>query len=111
MNIRKVTLVSRCPVQSQSVWRILPEIYAARRQPLQPDHIQSRQLVPCQTESLHTSELLQDGRDAAETVEGQAEVGETLQRAELLGEGAQKVTVQEESLQAEHKQQDFHLRP
>lgn len=48
----------------------LPEIYVVSRQPLQSGHIQDRELVPCQTESLHASELLQDGGDAAEAVEG-----------------------------------------
>lgn len=55
---------------SESVWIILPEINVARRQPLQSGHIQDRELVPCQTESLHASEPLQDAGDAAKTVEG-----------------------------------------
>lgn len=74
----------------------------ASRQPLQSGYIQDRELVPCQTESLHASELLQDGGHAAETVEGQAEVGQALQRAQLHGQRIQKVTIQEKSLQAGH---------
>jgi len=58
------------PRMSQLVWIFLPEIYVASRQPLQPSQIQDRELVPCQTQSLHAPELLQDGGDAAETVEG-----------------------------------------
>lgn len=85
-----------------SAWICLPEIYVTRRQPLQSGYIQDRELVPCQTESLHASELLQDGGDAAEAVEGQAEVGQALQRAQLHGQRAQEVTVQEKSLQAGH---------
>lgn len=49
----------------------LPEIYVASRQPLQSGYIQNRELVPCQTEPLHASELLQDRGDTAETVERQ----------------------------------------
>lgn len=74
----------------------------ASRQPLQSSHIQDRELVPCQAESLQSPELLQDGGDAAETVEGQAEVGQALQRAQLHGQRTQKVTIQEKSLQAGH---------
>lgn len=87
---------------SESVWICLPEVYVASRQPLQPSYIQDRELVPCQTESLHASELLQDGGDATETVEGQAEVGQALQRAQLHRQKTQKVTIQEKSLQAGH---------
>lgn len=36
----------------------LPEIYVASRQPLQSSYIQDRELVPCQTESLHAPQLL-----------------------------------------------------
>lgn len=76
------------------------------RQPLQPGHIQGRELVPCQTEPLHTPELLHDGRHAAEAVEGQAEVGQVVQKAQVHGQRTQKVTIQEESLQAGTQQQD-----
>lgn len=77
-----------------------PEVYVARRQPLQAGNIQKRQLVPSQAESLQASELLQHGWYAGETVEGQAKVGEALQRSQLPRQSAQTVTVQEESLQA-----------
>lgn len=87
---------------SEPVWISLPEIYVASGQPLQSSYIQDRELVPCQAESLQASELLQDGGDAAETVEGQAEVGQSLQRAQLRRQRAQKVTIQEKSLQAAH---------
>lgn len=76
------------------------------RQPLQPSYIQDRELVPCQTEPLDTSELLHDGRHAAEAVEGQAEVGQALQKAQLHGQRTQKVPIQEKSLQAGTQQQD-----
>lgn len=72
----------------------------ASRQPLQAGHIQYGHLVPCQAESLQASELLQHGGHAGEGVEGQAKVGEGLQRRELPWQSAQAVSVQEESLQA-----------
>lgn len=82
-------------------WLIfLPDIYISSVQPLQPSHIQDRQLVSCQAELFQASQLLQDRRDTAETVEGQAEVGEALQRAQLCRKRAYNVPVQEESLQA-----------
>lgn len=87
---------------AESVGIGLPEIYVASRQPLQSGYIQDRQLVPCQTESLHASELLQDGGDADKTVEGQAEVSQALQRAQLHRQRTQKITVQEKSLQVVH---------
>lgn len=77
-----------------------PEVYVASRQPLQAGNIQKRHLVPRQAESLQASELLQHGGHAGETVEGQAEVGEALQRRQLPRQSAQAVAVQEESLQA-----------
>lgn len=68
-------------------------------QPLQSGNIEYREMVPCQTESLHASEPLQDRRHADETVEGQAEVGQAVQRRELRRQGSQKVPIQEKSLQ------------
>lgn len=75
----------------------------ASRQPLQSGNIEDRELVPCQTESLHASEPLQDRRHADETVEGQAEVGQALQRYELCRQSTQKVAIQEKSLQTRDK--------
>lgn len=96
--------LGKCQISDElcsSTLRIfLPEVYVASGQPLQSGHIQDRELVPCQTEPLHASEFLQDGRDAAEAVEGQAEVGQSLQRAQLRRQRTQEVTVQEKSLQA-----------
>lgn len=85
----------------QEIWFFLPQIYVASWKPLQSGHVQDGELVARQTKPLQTSELLQDGGDAAKTVEGQAEVGQALQRAEIHGQRAQEVTVQEKSLQAE----------
>lgn len=71
----------------------------ASRQPLQSGNIEDREMVPCQTESLHASELLQDRRHADETIEGQAEVGQAVQRCKLRGQSTQKVPIYEKSLQ------------
>lgn len=87
---------------NEPVWICLPEIYVASRQPLQSCHIQDRELVPSQTESLQAWEFLQDGGDAAETVEGHAEVRQALQRAQLHRQRIQQVTIQEKSLEAGH---------
>lgn len=68
-----------------AVWVCSPEIYVASRQPLQSCHIQDRELVPRQTESLQAWQFLQDGGHAAETVKGQAEVVQAFQGAQLHG--------------------------
>lgn len=71
----------------------LPEVYVASRQPLQSGNIEDREKVPCQTESLHASEPLQDRRHADETIEGQAEVGQAIQKRKLRRESTQKVPI------------------
>lgn len=72
-------------------------------QPLQSSYIQDRQLVSCQAEFLQSPELLQDRRHTAEVVKGQTEVGQALQGAQLHGQRAEKVPVEEESPQAGHR--------
>lgn len=81
----------------------LPQVDMADRQPLQSGHVQDRQLVSSQAELLQDPQLLQDGRHTAEAVEGQAQVGQAFQEAQLSGQTAEKVPVQEESPQAGHR--------
>lgn len=78
----------------------LPEVDVAGGQPLEPGHVQDGQPVSGQAELLQATQLLQDGRDTAELVEGQPEVGQALQGAQLGGQRAQEVPVQEQGPQA-----------
>lgn len=69
-------------------------------EPLQAGHVQGGELIPSQTEPLHPPEPLQGWRYAAEQVEGQAQVGQGLQRAQVSRQGVQRVTIQKQGLQA-----------
>lgn len=108
--VLQLSVVPALPLKmSAPVSIFLPQIYVVNWQPLQSHHVQDRELVPCQTQSLHAFQSLQERRYAAEGVEGQAEVGQTLQRAQLHGQSGQWVTVQEKSLQTGHEREKEEL--
>ena len=67
----------------------------------QPEALQGQRLqaVARHAELLHGGQPLQDLRHVAELVEGQPQVAQPLQGAQLAGQGVQAVTVQQERLQ------------